>query len=53
MPVKLLLKNGANTEIWNKLEFTPLMLAALSGNSALTRLLIKGGPTSSQRAEGL
>lgn len=41
MPVKLLLKNSANTEIKNKLEFTPLMLAVPSHNSALTRLLIE------------
>lgn len=43
MSVKLLLNNSANTEIENKLEFAPLMLAVLSGNSALTRLLIERG----------
>lgn len=42
-PVKLLLENGANPEIRNNRSFTPLMFAAHSGNSTMTRLLIEGG----------
>lgn len=41
--VKLLLENGAETEIWNQPWMTPLLSAAVSGNYIVAKMLLEGG----------
>ena len=48
--MKLLLSNGADLEKPTKDELTPLMLAAVKGNEAIVRMLIKRGSSAAAYA---